>query len=63
MDIEKEQNIINNLQEEFTQNLKLINTIIIEIKNNEKASLELMAFMNKEVDELTSNKVDLFIGL
>ena len=60
-DLIKEQNINNNLYEEFSQNLKLIDAIILESTNNEKACYSLMKLMNKDIEQSSIKKVDSLI--
>lgn len=60
-DLATEQNIINNLHEEFSKNLQLINDMITNIEKVENASFKLMKYMNKDIDEATVKKVDSLI--
>lgn len=60
-ELEKEQNINNNLHEEFTQNLKLVNNIIAKVEKVEDASFKLMEFMNMEIDETSVSTIDSLI--
>ena len=60
-DLEKEENISTNLQQEFTQNLKLIETILEEVNNNEQACFTLMEYMNQDIDKAKSKTIDSLI--
>jgi len=60
-DLEKEKNISVNLQQEFSQNLKLIDIILEEVNNNEQACFTLMEYMNQVIDETKSKTIDSLI--
>ena len=60
-DLQKEQSINEDLQNEFSQNLGLVNAIIAEIESSEKSSLALMESMNKDIDIPTQQEMDRLI--
>ena len=60
-DLEKEKNISDNLQVEFKKNLKLIETNLQEINNNEQACLMLMKSMKQDIDKANTKTIDSLI--